>query len=42
MNKDKFYEIFWKYKDRYSEIMDDKTKLQFKEQEQYYINALND
>ena len=42
MSKDKFYEVFWKYKDHYSEIMDDKTKLQFKEQEQYYINALND
>lgn len=42
MSKDKFYEVFWKYKDRYSEIMDDKTRLRFREQERYYINALND
>lgn len=42
MSKDKFYEIFWKYKDKYHEITDDKTKKKFKEQETYYRNALDD
>ena len=42
MSKDKFYETFWKYKDNYSAITDHKTRLAFKEQEQYYLNALDD
>lgn len=42
MAKDKFYSVFWTYYGRYSEIPDKETRLKYKEQEGYYINALNE
>ena len=42
MSKDKFYEVYWKYKDRYSEIPDRATREMYKKQEAYYLGALND
>lgn len=42
MSKDKFYEVFWKYKGKYSEISDRAMKEAYKKQEAYYIGAMND
>ena len=42
MSKDKYYEIFWKYKDDYDKITDRKTKELYKLQEGHYLNALED